>query len=162
MSNIRILDLEWNHLDGQLLRQAQRIELAQRYGTDDSEPGSTPTSADITVFIVAYIDKQPVGCGALRQLHANASTGLSYPGDAEVKRMFVLPERRGKGSGVASAILQALEESARARGWTILVLETGKLQPDAIRFYTREGYAPIPNFGAYAGVENSLCFRKRI
>lgn len=154
---LRIVDLNWDHPDGISLRQTQREELAQRYGTDDSEPGIAPTSADTTIFIVAYVDSKPVGCGALRELkHPD------YPGDAEVKRMFVVPDKRGRSFGVAPAILKALEERARSRGWRTLLLETGTLQPDAIRFYTREGYTPIPNFGAYAGEELSVCFQRII
>ncbi|KAH7390209.1 GCN5-like N-acetyltransferase [Cadophora sp. MPI-SDFR-AT-0126] len=154
---LRIIDLDWDHPDGVSLRQTQREELAERYGTNDSEPGVAPTSADITIFIVAYIDSRSVGCGALRVLPRP-----EYPGDAEVKRMFVVPDKRGRSFGVASALLRALEERARNRGWKTLVLETGTLQPDAIRFYTREGYTPIPSFGAYAGVETSLCFQRAI
>ncbi|PVH86254.1 N-acetyltransferase GCN5 [Cadophora sp. DSE1049] len=154
---LRIIDLDWDHSDGVFLRQTQREELAQRYGTNDSEPGLAPTSADTTIFIVAYIDNQPVGCGGLRAL-----TRPEYPGDSEIKRMFVVPEKRGRSFGVAPAILKALEERARNRGWKTLLLETGTLQPDAIRFYTREGYTPIPNFGAYAGVELSVCFQRTI
>jgi len=154
---LRIIDIEWDHPDGVSLRQTQLEELAQRYGTDDSEPGIAPTSADITIFIVAYIDSQPVGCGALRALDHS-----DYPGDAEVKRMFVVPDKRGRSFGVAPAILKALEERARSRGWRTLLLETGTLQPDAIRFYTREGYTSIPNFGPYAGEELSVCFQRNI
>lgn len=71
--------------------------------------------------------------------------------------MFVMLESRGKG-GLASTVLKELEERARSRGWRRLVLETGKLQPDAIRFYTNQGYTLIPNFGPYVSSEHSLCF----
>jgi putative acetyltransferase len=74
--------------------------------------------------------------------------------------MFVAPAVRG--SGVSRAILAALEAAARDRGWTRLVLETGTGQPDAIRFYTREGYAPIERYGHYADAELSLCFGKTL
>ncbi|KAK0105313.1 hypothetical protein ONS95_004304 [Cadophora gregata] len=155
---LRIIDLDWDHADGIYLRQAQEKELAERYGQDDSgDPGVAPTSVNITFFIVAYIDDQPVGCAALRALPRP-----DYPGDAEIKRMFVIPDKRGRRLGVASAILKGLEERARNRGWTKVVLETGTPQPDAIRFYTREGYTPISNFGAYASVETSRCFERVI
>lgn len=76
--------------------------------------------------------------------------------------MFVLPELRGKKLGIASIILEALHERARSRGWRKLVCETGKLQPDAIRFYMREGYSPIGNYGHYVGSELSVCFEREI
>jgi len=132
------------------LRQAQRDELEIRYETPDSEPGPAPTAADVTVFYVAFDDDgEPIACGGLRALDAT---------HGEVKRMYVRPGNRG--SGVSSAVLATLEQDASGRGWTRLLLETGDRQPDAIRFYTREGYSPIPNFGHYAGVEASRCFEK--
>jgi len=42
------------------------------------------------------------------------------------------------------------------------VLETGLRQPEAIALYTKSGYNPIPNYGQYAGMENSRCFEKVI
>jgi GNAT superfamily N-acetyltransferase len=60
------------------------------------------------------------------------------------------------------AVLRALEAAARERGWTDLVLETGTEQPDAIRFYEREGYELIPNFGAYADSPISLCYARSL
>ena len=135
------------------LREAQRVEIAERYGTDDSEPGPAPTAADITAFFVAFESETPdalaLGCGGLRQLSAS---------EAEVKRMYVIPTARG--TGVSTAILDALEDFGRSRGWARLVLETGTEQPDAVRFYEREGYTPIPSFGYYAGNAESLCYEK--
>ena len=137
------------------LREAQRVEIAERYGTDDSEPGPAPTAADITVFFVAFESDAPdapaLGCGGLRQLSAS---------EAEVKRMYVIPTARG--TGVSTAILDALEEFSRSRGSARLVLETGTAQPDAVRFYEREGYTRIPSFGYYAGNAESLCYAKSL
>ena len=42
------------------------------------------------------------------------------------------------------------------------MLETGEAQPDAVRFYEREGYTRIPNFGYYAESPISLCYEKRL
>jgi GNAT superfamily N-acetyltransferase len=133
-----------------MLREAQRAEIDERYGRPDSEPGPAPTADDISVFFVAYDDAdRPVGCGGLRQL---------APHEAEIKRMYVMPASRG--SGASRAILERLEEYGRQHGWHRLVLETGFLLPEAIRFYEREGFTRIPNFGYYAGEEHSLCFAK--
>ncbi|WP_374948036.1 GNAT family N-acetyltransferase, partial [Agreia sp.] len=95
--------------------------------------------------------ERAVGCGGLRRLDDSS---------AEIKRMFVAPDARG--TGVSIAILRALEERARARSWNTLRLETGTAQPDAMRFYEREGYTLIPNFGAYAGAAESLCYERRL
>jgi GNAT superfamily N-acetyltransferase len=139
----------WDDPAGSVLRAAQREEISSRYGRDDSEPGPAPTASDIVVFFVAFDGGEPVGCGGLRGLDDE---------HGEIKRMFVLQARRG--SGVSTSILRALEKDARARGWARLVLETGDQQPDAIRFYEREGYTRIPNFGHYLGSESSLCYER--
>lgn len=145
-----IREVEWDAAEGNALRVAQRVELSARYGSPDSEPGVIPSAADITVFFVAYDDDgTALGCGGLRQLTES---------EAEIKRMFVLPNHRG--TGVSTAILDRLELFGRGNGYSRLVLETGNRQPDAIRFYQRQGYTPIPNFGHYAGVAASLCFEK--
>ncbi|MBS1606184.1 MAG: GNAT family N-acetyltransferase [Bacteroidetes bacterium] len=101
--------------------------------------------------IVAYEDKIPVGCGAIRTYSSEAM---------EVKRMYVLPEKRGM--GIASVVLAALEEWAKELGFKKTVLETGKRQPEAIALYTNRGYTVTPNYGQYAGVENSVCFEKML
>jgi Acetyltransferase (GNAT) domain len=74
--------------------------------------------------------------------------------------MYVVPEQRR--SGVAGAVLAALEAEAACRGWTVLKLETGTEQPDAIAFYERHGYRRIPNFGHYADSELSVCYERAL
>ncbi|GAA0479312.1 GNAT family N-acetyltransferase [Streptomyces olivaceiscleroticus] len=147
---MKIEQVAWEDPDAAVLRARQRTEIAEIYGTPDSEPGVPPSAADSAAFFVAYEDDGiPVGCGGLRALG---------DGTGEVKRMYVVPDRRG--SGAAAEILRALEDWARGRGWHRLRLETGDRQDAAVRFYTRAGYARIPNFGAYAGVASSWCFER--
>ncbi|MCW2497969.1 GNAT family N-acetyltransferase [Jatrophihabitans sp.] len=142
----------WHAPEAEALRAAQRVEIAERYGTPDSEPGVAPTAADIAVFVLARLaDGTAVGCGGLRQLDATS---------AEVKRMYVTPTSRG--TGAADAVLDALEAYAAAQGWTHLLLETGDRQPDAVAFYRRRGYERIPNFGSYADSAASLCFARSL
>jgi len=148
VSEVRQVD--WDHPDGVRLRAAQEAEIAIRYGTPDSEPGPKPSADSVTVFFIAYEGEEPVGCGGLRQLDDQ---------HGEIKRMYVVPHSRG--AGVSTAILARLEKEARTRGWERLVLETGNEQPDAVRFYEREGYTRIPNFGYYADSPISLCYEKR-
>lgn len=102
-------------------------------------------------FLVARLGGRPVGCGALRPM---------ADGAGEVKRMFVVPEIRGRRIG--SRILEALEESARGAGYSRLRLETGTRQPEALRLYQRSGYESIDNYGTYRGNPLSRCFEKAI
>ena len=142
----------WDAEDGARLRSMQRSELDARYGSDDHEPGSPPSAEDITVFLVARNHEgTAVACGALRRLDAAS---------AEIKRMFVLPHHRG--SGAATAVLRSLEAEAARLGLSELKLETGTAQPDAIRFYEREGYRPIPLYGVYVGSDLSLCYERAL
>lgn len=164
----------WDDPAGSELRARQRAELDARYGSTDHEPGPAPSAADIDLFLVARdVEGRAVACGALRRLDCAApdhvpvpGTGRALPvargagGSAEIKRMFVVPDRRG--SGVATAVLDALESAARERGWTTLRLETGTAQPDAQRFYRRAGYREIPLFGSYVGSALSVCFERRL
>ncbi|MEV6610093.1 GNAT family N-acetyltransferase [Kutzneria sp. NPDC051319] len=140
----------WDDPHGVYLREQQRVEILARYDGEDTEPGVHPSADDVAVFLIAFDDAgSPLGCGALRQLDDTS---------AEVKRMFV--EKSARGTGVATAVLRALEQAAVDRGWTTVRLETGTGQPDAIRFYEREGYVPIPAYGDYIGSETSLCYER--
>jgi GNAT superfamily N-acetyltransferase len=101
--------------------------------------------------VVAYDNDKAVGCGAIKEFSKDA---------VEIKRMFVLPENRG--SGIASKILTDLEDWARTLGYKSCVLETGFKQVEALALYQKKGYQKIPNYGQYAGVENSICFEKKL
>ncbi|MFL6113053.1 MAG: GNAT family N-acetyltransferase [Catenulispora sp.] len=143
-------EVPWDNPQAAALRAALRIEIEALYGPD-SEPGPPPSAADIALFLVAYADGLPVGCGALRPLE---------PGVAEIKRMYVVPQWRGR--GVSGAVLSALEAAAGRRGWTTLRLETGPEQTAAIRFYERSGYVLIPGFGPYADQPLSVCYQREL
>lgn len=101
--------------------------------------------------VVAYIEEIAVGCGAIKAYAERT---------AEVKRMFVKAENRGK--GIAGKILQELEAWATELNFNECILETGFKQPEAIALYKKSGYEVIPNYGQYIGVENSVCMRKAI
>ncbi|WP_426983751.1 GNAT family N-acetyltransferase [Herbiconiux liangxiaofengii] len=142
----------FDHPEADALRRAQRVELDARYGSDDHEPGEVPTAASTPVFVLARtVEGRAVGCGGLRPLEG---------GGAEVKRMYVHPEARGR--GVSTAVLRALEDEARLLGVRRLVLETGTEQPDAMRFYEREGYERIEAFGPYVGSAQSVCYARTL
>jgi putative acetyltransferase len=78
----------------------------------------------------------------------------------EIKRMYVVPESRGK--GIATKILIELENWAKELSFTKCILETGKRQPEAISLYKKNDYKLIPCYRRYANVENSLCFEKEM
>ena len=104
----------------------------------------------IRYVVVAYENGQAVGCGAIKEY---------AKGIAEIKRMFVKPEWRGRGIG--KRILSELEIRANELNFSECILETGKKQPEAIGLYQKSGYQIIPNYGQYEGVELSVCMRKK-
>jgi GNAT superfamily N-acetyltransferase len=124
-------------------------DLAIRDGADHSFYSQFNSISAIRHALVAYVGKLPVGCGAIKHFNDKAM---------EVKRMYLLPEFRGK--GIASSILAELENWAGELQYEKCVLETGTRQPEAIALYEKNGYTRIANYGQYAGVENSRCFEK--
>ncbi|MBL8310482.1 MAG: GNAT family N-acetyltransferase [Burkholderiales bacterium] len=99
--------------------------------------------APTVLFAVARDDAgSAVACGAVMLL--DDGQGGAY---GEVKRMFVHPTHRGRGT--AAALLQALGDASLARGVRCLRLETGIHQQDAIRLYERAGFVRRGPFGDY-------------
>ena len=125
--------------------------LAEKDGDEHSFYSQFNKIDKIKFAVVAYENDEPVGCGAIKEYNSNTT---------EIKRMYTLPERRGK--GIATKILAELEIWATELGYENCILETGKRQPEAIELYKKNGYKLIPSYGQYVGIENSLCFEKKI
>jgi GNAT superfamily N-acetyltransferase len=136
------------------LIRALSDELSRRYGfADDGSGGFLPEDVSVprSAFVIGSAEGRPVACGAIRPLE---------PDVAEIKRMFVLPEFRGR--GYSKAVLVELERLASGMGYRAVRLETGDRQPEAIALYEGAGYSRIPNFGAYSQSGRSVCFEKRL
>ena len=133
------------------LVQLLDADLAMRDGADHAFYAQFNKIDLIQHVLVAYENEAPVGCGAFKKYDDTS---------AEIKRMYVLPEHRNK--GIAAAVLQQLEQWAKEEGYHSTILETGMKQPEAIRLYEKSGYVHIPNYGQYAGVENSVCMKKEL
>ena len=101
--------------------------------------------------LIYYENEIAIGIGAYKEYDSET---------VEIKRMFTLPEYRGK--GVAKTILSELENWAKEEKYSVSILETGFMQKDAIHLYKKVGYEVIENFGQYIGVENSICMKKTI
>ena len=125
------------------------IELALVDGEDHSFYSQFNKIDKIRYVVVAFDDEKPVGCGAIKEFAKDTM---------EVKRMYVIPEKRNK--GLASEVLKELENWTLELSYNKCILETGKRQPEAISLYKKNGYSNIPNYGQYSGVENSVCFQK--
>ncbi|MFD9790363.1 GNAT family N-acetyltransferase [Streptomyces sp. NPDC059070] len=154
-----IRTLGYDHPDAVKLNDQVQLEYIERY-SDDGD--ATPLAPAMFVppnglYLIAYDeDDRPVATGGWRAQDKNAENYSD--GDAELKRMYVIPEARGL--GLARRILALLEADARAAGRTRMVLETGDKQPEAIALYVSCGYTPAEKFGHYRFYESSRCYAK--
>jgi GNAT superfamily N-acetyltransferase len=144
--------VHFEHPDAVALRDEHVAYGNQLYASDPSavhrsgSEGIEPSS--IVTTVVAYDDDGPVGHACLRELD----------GELEIKRMYVVPTRRG--AGIADELLTAMEDAAREEGARRVIIHTGDRQLAALKFYDRHGYTPIPVYPPYEDVAYSLCFEK--
>jgi GNAT superfamily N-acetyltransferase len=155
LSGWRIERVPITHPDADLLVEEVQAEYVVRYGGRDDTP-IRPDYFDPPQgsFFVGYLEGRPVATGAWRRRTDVLVAGTTAT--AEVKRMYVAPSARGR--GLARAVLAHLEDTARAAGAEVMVLETGLRQPEAITLYTSSGYTEIPGFGFYREAPLSRCF----
>jgi putative acetyltransferase len=124
-------------------------ELYQRYGAAQSAYQRYNRIEALDTVVIVCLDGIPAGCGCFK----------SYDeATVELKRIFVRPENRGK--GISKTILAELERWAGELGYAEAILETGKNQHEAIGLYQKSGYFRTDNYGQYAGMADSVCFKK--
>ncbi|CAM5425074.1 MULTISPECIES: GNAT family N-acetyltransferase [Streptomyces] len=158
---MHIRPVPFDHPDAVKLNDQVQAEYAVRYGDDGD---ATPlAAADFApprgLYLIAYDALGvPVASGGWRSQDENGEG--NQDGDAELKRMYVVEDMRGR--GIARRVLAALEDDARAAGRRRMVLETGAKQPEAVALYTSSGYEPCGKFGYYRFHELSLCYAKAL
>ncbi|WP_439554309.1 GNAT family N-acetyltransferase [Flavobacterium macrobrachii] len=145
---MKLLKTNSNHPDFQKLTRLFDDYLVEIDG-DEKDFFAQYNQIYIDNVIVCYEDEIAVGCGAFKEYEPTVS---------EIKRMFVLPEKRGK--GIASSVLNALEIWAKENGFQHAILETSNQLTNAISLYQKSGYEVIPNYGQYIDVESSVCMKK--
>lgn len=151
--------VSFGHPDAVALNGRVQREYAERFGDEGDVTPLTPAMFDPPqgLFLLVYDDRDtPLATGGWRSQEAN-DEGYA-DGDAEIKRMYVVPEARGR--GLARKVLAALEDDARAAGRTRMVLETGVKLPEAISLYLSSGYRPCERFGPYRFGALSRCYAK--
>lgn len=148
----KMLRTNIHHPKFKLLVELLDAELVDMYG--DQMEFFTPHNIlkEDTFALVALQNDEPVAIGAFREMNKN--------GEVEIKRMFVPTKHRGK--GFSKLILQELEKWAKDKNYTCSKLETGDKNVTAISLYLKAGYKKIALFEPYIGVENSLCFAKKL
>ncbi|WP_225846052.1 GNAT family N-acetyltransferase [Streptomyces sp. HPF1205] len=157
---MEIRKTRYDHPDAVRLNELVQLEYVQRYGGGDlTHMAAAHFEPPQGLYLLVYdTDGTPVASGGWRA--QDASPEGFEDGDAEIKRMFVVPEARGR--GLARRLLAELEASASAAGRTRMILETGLKQPEAIALYESSGYTPIRKFGYYRDDELSVCLGKAL
>ena len=149
------------------LVQALLVDLNERYADEVEEgnadaPDDDDYLAEVTpelvrpprgTFLVAWLDGEAAGCGAVKPLDSDATKG-------EIKRMYTVPSARRR--GISRSLLVALEVRAVELGYSYLQLETGLAQPEAIALYESHGWHRITPYGHYKHSPQSVCFAKAI
>ncbi len=124
-----------------VLIEAMIAELVDLYGRIDGPGTPSATPADLAPpaggYLVGWDGPDAVAGGGFKRLDATT---------AEIKRMYIVPARRGGGLG--RALLSALEAAARSAGYTRVRLDTGVHQAVARGLYERSGYVAIPDYNA--------------
>jgi putative acetyltransferase len=138
------------------LAVAQQAEMLALYGEGGNDIGPARETSQFEppdgVFLVVRDGTgDAVACGGIVRFDGTR---------AELKRMYVLPDARGRGLG--RLVLEELQDEARRLGYTGVVLETGDRSAAALSLYRSAGYEPIPCYGVYAGRALSRCLEKRL
>jgi len=126
-------------------------DLNTRYGTIQAIYDQYNIVELIEAVVLVYFGPAPIACGGFKKYDSDS---------VEIKRMYVKPEYRGR--GIASKILQELENWANEIGYSVAILETGSKQHEAINLYRKEGYDQIENYGQYKELPYSVCFKKNL
>lgn len=132
-------------------------ELERRYGSSEERLKLKPEElgGERGAFVVARHETHPVGGIGLRSiLEPERKIG-------ELKRLWVRPDMRRY--GIAKQLMLEIENSARARGYVELYLETGVKQPEAVALYESIDWEPVEDFpdGAYS-YPTGIKFKKRL
>lgn len=135
---------------------AALLELVQQYyeriygGRDEDVTELEQFTPPDGLFLVGYLDHDPVACGGWRRRSPDA---------VEIKRMYVAAHVRR--SGLARGMLAELERTASCAGATRVVLNTGFRQPEAMRFYEANGYRRTDDrFGHYEAIDGAFFYSK--
>jgi GNAT superfamily N-acetyltransferase len=136
---VRIEMVSATHPEAAALLAGYLDELRARLGGFDPSRSVSADPEEMQLprgaFLLMYLDEQPVACGGVKTLG---------PGVAEIKRMFVAPEARGRGLG--RRLLVALEEAARSLGLSRVMLDTAAPLAEAQRLYEASGYHEVPAY----------------
>ncbi|EME78090.1 uncharacterized protein MYCFIDRAFT_79315 [Pseudocercospora fijiensis CIRAD86] len=150
MDGVEVRVTSWHDPEGQALRARQ---LEETLASWPDEPIPASSMEEFPIVVILSKSGSSIACGGLQPLGGGA---------AEIKRVYVVPQYRGREQGVADLLLLQLECKALEHGLTTLKLETGVMMKRARAWYERNGFTEIPLFGPYVGATSSVCYEKRL
>lgn len=106
---------------------------------------------DIKDVLIAYEDGAAIGCASFKEYSET---------EAEIKRVWVKPESRGK--HLATELMRRIEQHAKDKGYGRVILQTRELMKDAVGLYEKLGYEKIDNYPPYDKLEGAVCFAKKL
>ena len=146
----------WNFMDSDVSSLIAKSDeyLSSLYPPESNhaEPLDALVGKD-SAFFAGYIGGQLAACGAVKLVEGNTTYG-------EIKRVFVEEQYRGK--GLATAVMQYLEDYLVSIGVKVVRLEAGSLQPEALRLYRKLGYIEGGPFGPYKSDPLSVFMEKNL
>jgi len=135
---ITFADEPADHDPGRALVLAMEAEIVDIYRDREQRPHN-PVLDELAgeggALIVVRVGGEPAGCAGLKRIDEEA---------AEIKRVFIKPEFRGRGIG--RPLIAAVERRARELGYRRVRLDTGHEQPEARHIYETSGYHSIERF----------------
>ncbi|WP_334116726.1 GNAT family N-acetyltransferase [Ligilactobacillus sp.] len=147
---IEIIESSIESKDAEKLISELNQSLIEITGDDGTSNFNSDDVKEIgTVFLIAYFNGIPYGCGALRKLSDDV---------AEIKRIYA----KTNCVGIGRAIIEKLEEKAVEFGYARILLETRKQNKHAIKFYNRCGYVHCETYGRYRTNDDAYCFEKNL
>jgi GNAT superfamily N-acetyltransferase len=137
---VEIAPIDPAHPHAQHCLNAYFAELDRRFDAGfDPTRGISATDDELRppagLLLVATLDGEPVGCGALK-FHGAEPT--------ELKRMWV--DESARGLGLGRRLLSELERHAWEHGARMVRLETNRSLVEAISLYRSTGYLEVPRF----------------
>ena len=101
--------------------------------------------------LIAYHGDVAVACAGFKPYSED---------DAEIKRVWVEPEHRGK--HLAKDIMKQIEDKARVNGYKRAILQTREIMADAVGLYENLGYSKIENYPPYDNLDGAVCMAKEL
>lgn len=138
LGTVEITVRRYDHPDAVRLVRALHAEQLHRYGVaDPAEANAAEYAPPGGLFLIAYVDGAPSGCGGYRGHNAASAT-------VELKKMYTVPQLRGRGLG--RMIGAELERRAAAGGARRAILETGSRSHEALALLQVAGYQPTDRY----------------